>query len=221
MTVEIHVPEMGESIAEVRLGQWLKQDGDWVERDDLLVEIESGDVLAAASWHRNVQNQKNASFTPYQSVFEPGSIVKPLVLGYAYESGTLDWDHVYDCRLDSRDYRQTISGLGRRKKVRDDHDCGELTAHGILVNSSNIGATLIGLGLAREQWRGPLGAYPHSGGFIMPNWQFEDIMSPEDYLAEAKTWVQMGVQVIGGCCGTTPEHIRLLKAGLPTHVPSG
>ena len=37
MTVDIHVPEMGESIAEVRLGQWLKQDGDWVDRDDLLV----------------------------------------------------------------------------------------------------------------------------------------------------------------------------------------
>lgn len=44
MTIEIHVPEMGESIAEVRLGQWLKQDGDWVERDDLLVEIESDKV---------------------------------------------------------------------------------------------------------------------------------------------------------------------------------
>ena len=41
MSVEIHVPEMGESIAEVRLGQWLKADGEWVERDDLLVEIES------------------------------------------------------------------------------------------------------------------------------------------------------------------------------------
>jgi len=44
MTIEIHVPEMGESIAEVRLGQWLKQNGDWVERDDLLVEIESDKV---------------------------------------------------------------------------------------------------------------------------------------------------------------------------------
>ena len=44
MSVEIHVPEMGESIAEVRLGQWLKADGEWVERDDLLVEIESDKV---------------------------------------------------------------------------------------------------------------------------------------------------------------------------------
>ena len=33
MTVEIHVPEIGESITEVRLGRWLKQDGDWIELD--------------------------------------------------------------------------------------------------------------------------------------------------------------------------------------------
>ena len=44
MTIDIHVPEMGESIAEVRLGQWLKQSGDWVDRDELLVEIESDKV---------------------------------------------------------------------------------------------------------------------------------------------------------------------------------
>ncbi len=44
MTVDIHVPEMGESITEVRLGQWLKADGDWIDRDDLLVEIESDKV---------------------------------------------------------------------------------------------------------------------------------------------------------------------------------
>jgi 2-oxoglutarate dehydrogenase E2 component (dihydrolipoamide succinyltransferase) len=44
MTIDIHVPEMGESIAEVRLGRWLKQDGDWVDRDELLVEIESDKI---------------------------------------------------------------------------------------------------------------------------------------------------------------------------------
>ena len=44
MSVDIHVPDMGESITEVRLGQWLKADGEWVDRDDLLVEIESDKV---------------------------------------------------------------------------------------------------------------------------------------------------------------------------------
>jgi 2-oxoglutarate dehydrogenase E2 component (dihydrolipoamide succinyltransferase) len=44
MSVDIQVPDMGESITEVRLGQWLKANGDWVDRDELLVEIESDKV---------------------------------------------------------------------------------------------------------------------------------------------------------------------------------
>jgi S-methylmethionine-dependent homocysteine/selenocysteine methylase len=71
-----------------------------------------------------------------------------------------------------------------------------------------------------EHWRGPVGAYAHSGTFTMPNWHFIDVISPEDYLAAAQTWVEMGAQVIGGCCGTGPEHIRLLKERLPTRAPA-
>ena len=44
MPVEIVIPSMGESITEIRLGQWLKQDGDWVNQDESLVEIESDKV---------------------------------------------------------------------------------------------------------------------------------------------------------------------------------
>jgi 2-oxoglutarate dehydrogenase E2 component (dihydrolipoamide succinyltransferase) len=39
--VDIVVPSPGESITEVTLGQWHKQDGDWVETDEVLVDIES------------------------------------------------------------------------------------------------------------------------------------------------------------------------------------
>lgn len=63
----------------------------------------------------------------------------------------------------------------------------------------------------REHWQGPLGAYPHSGRFVMPNWQFNDVISPEDFVAEAWKWRELGATAIGGCCGIGPEHIRLLK----------
>ena len=71
-----------------------------------------------------------------------------------------------------------------------------------------------------EHWSGPVGIYTHSGRFIMPNWQFIDIISPQDYLSYAQRWVELGVQVIGGCCGTGPDHIRLLKAHLPSVNPA-
>ncbi len=39
--VELMIPSPGESITEVTLGKWRKGDGEWVEKDELLNEIES------------------------------------------------------------------------------------------------------------------------------------------------------------------------------------
>lgn len=39
--IEIKVPSVGESISEVSLAKWVKKDGQWVERDEVLAEIES------------------------------------------------------------------------------------------------------------------------------------------------------------------------------------
>lgn len=35
--------------------------------------------------------------------------------------------------------------------------------------------------------------------------------SPEEFASYAKDFIEKGVRFIGGCCGTTPEHIRALK----------
>ncbi len=67
------------------------------------------------------------------------------------------------------------------------------------------------LSVLKEKWSGPIGVYAHSGEFIMPNWKFIDIISPEAYAAEAQKWVAQGVQVIGGCCGIGPKHIQVLR----------
>ncbi len=41
MTVELKIPNAGESISEVQIGEWLKGEGDYVERDEAIVEIET------------------------------------------------------------------------------------------------------------------------------------------------------------------------------------
>ncbi|MEP6927939.1 MAG: 2-oxoglutarate dehydrogenase complex dihydrolipoyllysine-residue succinyltransferase [Ginsengibacter sp.] len=41
MSIEIKVPSVGESINEVTLIRWIKKDGDWVERDEVIAELES------------------------------------------------------------------------------------------------------------------------------------------------------------------------------------
>jgi 2-oxoglutarate dehydrogenase E2 component (dihydrolipoamide succinyltransferase) len=39
--IDIKVPTVGESISEVTLLKWTKQDGEWVERDEVIAELES------------------------------------------------------------------------------------------------------------------------------------------------------------------------------------
>lgn len=41
MALEIKVPSVGESITEVTVARWLKQDGDYVEMDEVICELES------------------------------------------------------------------------------------------------------------------------------------------------------------------------------------
>src|SRR6266516_4778120 len=41
MPVDIVVPSFGESITEGTIAQWLKQDGEFVQKDDILLEVES------------------------------------------------------------------------------------------------------------------------------------------------------------------------------------
>jgi S-methylmethionine-dependent homocysteine/selenocysteine methylase len=62
--------------------------------------------------------------------------------------------------------------------------------------------------------REPCGVYPHIGRFNPPEWLFTDEYPPEKYVNEARRWVEMGARVIGGCCGTTPDHIAALARGL-------
>src|SRR4026207_1384132 len=39
--IDIKVPTIGESISEVTLVKWVKKDGDYVERDEVIAELES------------------------------------------------------------------------------------------------------------------------------------------------------------------------------------
>jgi homocysteine S-methyltransferase len=67
------------------------------------------------------------------------------------------------------------------------------------------------LEVVRRHWDGPLGAYPQSGGFIPPHWQFSDL-TPDAFAEHAQGWVARGATIVGGCCGTRPAHIAALYA---------
>jgi len=47
------------------------------------------------------------------------------------------------------------------------------------------------------------------------------LCSPEYMASYARRFMLHNVRVVGGCCGTTPEHIRQIKAAVRALVPSG
>ena len=84
----------------------------------------------------------------------------------------------------------------------------DVAAAGIMHAPSNVIADAISI--LREAYRGPLLAYPDSGYFKMPKWQFDAIIPPDEFRTYADKWAASGVQVIGGCCGLSPDHIRAI-----------
>ena len=68
------------------------------------------------------------------------------------------------------------------------------------------------LKILAQVYGGPLLAYPDSGYYKSPHWQFEDILPPNELKQYASEWIESGLQIIGGCCGLTVEHIAALSS---------
>ena len=60
----------------------------------------------------------------------------------------------------------------------------------------------------------PLAAQPNAGMPRSVEGRNIYLCSPEYMASYARKFVAAGVRLIGGCCGTTPEHIRVMKSAL-------
>jgi homocysteine S-methyltransferase len=110
--------------------------------------------------------------------------------------------------------------------ILDPHGAGELLsgedldvawAHlrplpvaGFLVNCTP--PAVITQALERMQWSGesrPIGAYANFGREDERNgWAPDTSTPPEAYGTAVHEWLQRGARLVGGCCGTTPAHLR-------------
>ena len=81
----------------------------------------------------------------------------------------------------------------------------------ILIAHSDINVTGHAVKTAKNNFDGVLGVYPNRGYYEKPHWKFVDNMTPEDYLNEARSWVENGVKIIGGCCGVGVEEIKAIS----------
>jgi S-methylmethionine-dependent homocysteine/selenocysteine methylase len=82
------------------------------------------------------------------------------------------------------------------------------------IMHSEADATDAALEILYRYWSGPVAIYPNSGDFIDLHLQFDEVCSETEFEQAAQRWLQAGVQIVGGCCGIGPAHIRRLGGKL-------
>jgi S-methylmethionine-dependent homocysteine/selenocysteine methylase len=87
-----------------------------------------------------------------------------------------------------------------------------LGADAILLNCAPPDDIAAGMKQLAPHARVPIGAYAHIGRFDPPEWMFTDEYPPAKYREASAGWKQIGARILGGCCGTTPDHIAALAA---------
>ena len=115
-------------------------------------------------------------------------------------------------------YRGELQEAGGELVGRAARALEELGVRAVLVNCMPRELVSGVLPLLRRHTALPLGVYPNVGTYLDPGWAFDEDESPADYAAHALCWRDIeGARIIGGCCGTTPEHIAAVGEALGRH----
>lgn len=100
-----------------------------------------------------------------------------------------------------------FSGMDAGKVLRELEDAGAAAVGFNCVAADNMTAALVSK--LRRQVRGSLVCKPNAGiPTISSKGIAEYSLGPEEFASILLDCTQMGASILGGCCGTTPEHIR-------------
>ena len=90
-----------------------------------------------------------------------------------------------------------------------------LNPQAVGIMHSALPSTTQALDVLFQRWDGPVMAYPEAHGFDSETRATPVHVSPEKFASHCREWVENGVQIIGGCCGTTIYHIQAMVEQLP------
>lgn len=114
----------------------------------VMVDPMTGDVIAAAQRPTyNPNERENLCSDAFrcrfsEDVYEPGSIMKPFVIGYALDRGYVTPDTLIDC--------EKKAWLYERRLLHDSHPVGLVPVSEVIKQSSNIGTAKIALMLGKR-----------------------------------------------------------------------
>ena len=147
------------------------------------------------------------SFEETTAAFEGSSLATdlPIVVSFSYDRGTRSMMGVKP-----KDVMKRYSELGAA------------------LVGANCGTTLENMELVVREYAAtmpdyPLWVKPNAG---VPHMDIETEqgvydMGPEDMAIFSKKYVELGAKVVGGCCGSTPEHIAAIVKAVKNSVKTG
>ena len=136
------------------------------------------------------------SFEETTAAFEGAKSVTdlPIVVSFSYDRGT-----------------RTMMGVKPKDVIK------KYCEMGATLVGANCGTTLENMEAVVKEYKAtvpdmPLWVKPNAG---VPHMDIETEqgvydMGPEDMATYAKKYVELGARVVGGCCGSTPEHIAAI-----------
>lgn len=117
----------------------------------IAMDPSTGEVLAMANYptfnpnfvrDSNLEQRRNRAIT---DCFEPGSLIKPLIISGALDNGLVKENETIFC------YNGAYKVNGGRRVIRDSHSHGDLSVSDIVVHSSNIGMAQLGQRIKKDK----------------------------------------------------------------------
>ena len=122
----------------------------------------------------------------------------------------------YDVTTDGTEIR-TMMGIDPEKGAAFMRDAGV----DIMALNCGTGIDVGWAGRAVKRYQGvsdlPTMAQPNAGQPVLEKMKVVYKQTPEEMVAELPDLLDSGVNIVGGCCGSTPEHIRLFREMIDGH----
>jgi cell division protein FtsI (penicillin-binding protein 3) len=112
----------------------------------VILDVKSGHILAAITVpsadpaNLSKDGAKHLNLGAVTQVYEPGSIIKPILVSYARDLGLLSWEETWDCGGSSGQKR-----FGYRTVREFRANPAPLQTAEVLIRSSNVGSVHIGM----------------------------------------------------------------------------
>ena len=123
----------------------------------------------------------------------------------------------YDVTLDKSDLR-TMMGIDPEQAAEFLRDTGADIAALNCGSGVDVGWAAKTVARYRSVCDLPTMAQPNAGLPVLENMEVVYKQTPEEMAAELGSLLDTGVRIVGGCCGSAPDHIRLFRKVIDEHA---